>query len=142
MFFMCFIMPIHFKKKIICNLILIFGLSIATSQNEGTLNLDPTLQSLILPGWGQNTLGFKSRSNTFFYTESAILISILATNKFSNEIKRNYIAFASNHAFDITGRPPTIGIASRLDASGLKKYFIFLGPKTCVSFTICSKIAL
>jgi len=54
---------------------------------------------LILPGWCQNPLGFKSRSNTFFYTESAILISILATNKFSNEIKRNYIAFASNHAF-------------------------------------------
>ena len=49
---------------------------------------------------------------------------------------------ASNHAFDITGRPPTIGIASRLDASGLKKYFIFLGPKTCVSVTVCSKIAL
>ena len=99
MFFMCFIMPIHLKKKIICNLILIFGLSISSSQNKGTFNLDPTLQSLMLPGWGQSTLGFKGRSNTFFYTESVILISILATNKFSNEIKRNYIAFASSHAF-------------------------------------------
>ena len=33
---------------------------------------------------------------------------------------------ASNQALDITGRPPTIGIASLFDASGVKEYFIFL----------------
>ena len=49
---------------------------------------------------------------------------------------------ASNQALDITGKPPTIGIASLFDASGVKEYFIFLGPRTSASCTICPKIAL
>ena len=68
------------------------------------------------------------------YGPEPIAISILLSSSLA--------PVASNHALDITGRPPTIGIASRFDASGLKKYFIFFGPNTSVFFTICSKIAL
>ena len=90
-------MYFHFKKKIIF-LSTFICFSVALSQQKVESRFDPTIQSFIFPGWGQKTLGYKNRSNMYFYAETAILVSLFSTNKFSNEIKRNYIAFAADHA--------------------------------------------
>jgi hypothetical protein len=68
-------------------------------QNINYKSIDPVFKSLILPGWGQYDLGYKERSRAYLYIETGILLSIFFSTKYSNEIKRNYIAFASDHAF-------------------------------------------
>ena len=68
-------------------------------QNINNKSIDPVFKSLILPGWGQYDLGYKERSRAYLYIETGILLSIFFSTKYSNEIKRNYIAFASDHAF-------------------------------------------
>ena len=76
---------------IVCNLKL-YG----QIQNES--KLDPVIKSLIIPGWGQKSLGKPKRARLFNYIESGILISLVSSSPFSNIEKKNYKAFASRHA--------------------------------------------
>jgi|TARA_Y100001960_G_scaffold304289_1_gene357292 hypothetical protein len=84
------------KIKLLTFIMLI--LSIGLCQQKEEKSFDPVVKSLLLPGWGQQDLGFNKRSRIYNYLEAGILISIVVTSKYSNEIKRNYIAFASEHA--------------------------------------------
>ena len=67
-------------------------------------SLDPVIKSFLVPGWGQNELGYKKRSKIYGYLEVGILVSIYTSSKYSNEIKRNYIAYAAKHADVVTYR--------------------------------------
>ena len=60
--------------------------------------LDPVIKSLLIPGWGQKSLGELKRSRIFNYVESTIVLSIIGSSTFSNIEKKNYISFASEHA--------------------------------------------
>ena len=60
--------------------------------------IDPTIKSFLVPGWGQSDLGYKERSKMYNYIEIGILLSMFSSTKYSNEIKRNYIAYATEHA--------------------------------------------
>ena len=60
--------------------------------------LDPVIKSLIIPGWGQKSLGKPKRARLFNYIESGILLTLITSSTFSNIEKKNYIAFASKHA--------------------------------------------
>ena len=60
--------------------------------------IDPVIKSFLVPGWGQSELGYKDRSKIYIYIETGVLLSIYSSSKYSNEIKRNYIAYAAKHA--------------------------------------------
>jgi hypothetical protein len=60
--------------------------------------LDPVIKSLIVPGWGQKTLGKPKRARFFNYLESGILLTIIGSSTIANIKRKNYIAFASKHA--------------------------------------------
>ena len=60
--------------------------------------IDPIIKSFLVPGWGQRDLGYKERSKMYNYIEIGILLSMFSSTKYSNEIKRNYIAYATEHA--------------------------------------------
>ena len=60
--------------------------------------IDPIIKSFLVPGWGQRELGYKKRSKMYNYIEIGILLSMFSSTKYSNEIKRNYIAYATEHA--------------------------------------------
>jgi len=87
-----------YQNKIKSLTCIVFMLSIGLCQQKEQKSFDPVVKSLLLPGWGQQDLGFNKRSRVYNYLEAGILISIFVTSKYSNEIKRNYIAFASEHA--------------------------------------------
>ena len=80
-----------FISLIICNMKL-YG------QTQEESKLDPVFKSLIIPGWGQKSLGKAKRARVFNYIESGILLSLISSSTFSNIEKKNYKAFASKHA--------------------------------------------
>lgn len=67
-------------------------------QVQTNQKLDPVIKSLIVPGWGQKTLGKPKRARFFNYLESGILLTIIGSSTFANIKRKNYIAFASKHA--------------------------------------------
>ena len=89
------------SKKII---IIFFFFHLVYSQE---LNLDkdfekpfisPVLKSLILPGWGEYSLGYKQRGRIIVLSESVIFFSILGSYFYANKFEQNYKAYASEHA--------------------------------------------
>ena len=89
------------SKKII---IIFFFFHLVYSQE---LNLDkdfekpfisPVLKSLILPGWGEYSLGYKQRGRIMVLSESVIFFSILGSYFYANKFEQNYKAYASEHA--------------------------------------------
>ena len=76
---------------IVCN-VKLYG------QIQKESRLDPVIKSLIIPGWGQKSLGKVKRARLFNYLESGILLTLISSSTFSNIEKKNYIAFASKHA--------------------------------------------
>lgn len=82
--------------------ILFFFTELMLCQPVNKNSLDPVIKSFLVPGWGQNELGYKSRSKKYIYVEVGILLSLYTSSKYSNEIKRNYIAYAAKHAGVVT----------------------------------------
>jgi len=82
--------------------ILFFFTELMLCQPVNKNSLDPVIKSFLVPGWGQNELGYKSRSKKYIYVEVGILLSLYTSSKYSNEIKRNYIAYAAKHAGIVT----------------------------------------
>ena len=72
------------------------------------------IKSIIIPGWGQKSLNYHDRARLFNYLESGIILMIIGTSTYSDILKKNYIAFASEHA--------------RLSSSGKDhKYWVDIG---------------
>ncbi len=64
----------------------------------GSPEIDPVVKSLLVPGWGESSLGNQKSSSFFIHTEAILMISCLSAYKLG-DIKRNeYIAFANEHA--------------------------------------------
>ena len=82
--------------------ILFFFTELMICQPVNKNSFDPVIKSFLVPGWGQNELGYKSRSKKYIYVEVGILLSLYTSSKYSNEIKRNYIAYAAKHAGIVT----------------------------------------
>ena len=90
------------QVKISTVVILFFFTELMICQPVNKNSLDPVIKSFLVPGWGQNELGYKSRSKKYIYVEVGILLSLYTSSKYSNEIKRNYIAYAAKHAGIVT----------------------------------------
>ena len=84
--------------------ILIFiYLSFIFAQNSN--NLKPSIQSLILPGWGEASLG-SERAKYFYIGEAALWIFYSASVKSEKWYTSDYTAFAELHAsVDMQGKP-------------------------------------
>ena len=98
MFFIKYSMFCFNQTKSFIVIFLLFFSSKTFSQLDTEKSIDPVIKSFLVPGWGQSDLGFKNRSKIYNYVEVGILISFFSSSKLSNEIKRNYITYASEHA--------------------------------------------
>ena len=69
------------------------------------VNAKNKLQSLILPGWGQQTLGESKRAHSFFIREVALWLICIGGKKAANWYESDYNAFAELHAnVDMEGK--------------------------------------
>ena len=69
------------------------------------INAKTPLQSLILPGWGEQTLGESKRAQSFFIREAAIWLIYIGGKKTSNWYESDYKAFAELHSnVDMEGK--------------------------------------
>ena len=79
------------------NLLLIFICSACLSaQISG--NAKTKLQSLVLPGWGEQSLGESKRAQGFFLRETALWMIYLGGKKTANWYESDYKAFAELHS--------------------------------------------
>ena len=53
-------------------------------------------KSLLLPGWGENSIGYKKTGNSFMYAEAGIWLSFILTNEF----KSSYFNTSRNYAIE------------------------------------------
>jgi hypothetical protein len=86
------------KTSKIVFILFIFSNVLLYSQIRADQKLDPVFKSLIIPGWGQKTLGKPKRARFYNYIESGILLTLISSSTFSNIEKKNYKVFASRHA--------------------------------------------
>tara|TARA_S200000501_G_scaffold353209_1_gene372791 strand:+ start:44037 stop:44651 length:615 start_codon:yes stop_codon:yes gene_type:complete len=78
--------------------ILIFFLikfSLILAQNQ---TLHPITKSIILPGWGESSLGETKRARIFYYSEIVLWTSYLSSVIFNSNQEKKYISFAAKHA--------------------------------------------
>ena len=69
------------------------------------VNTKAKLQSLVLPGWGEQTLGEPNRAQSFFIREAALWLIYIGGKKTANWYESNYIAFAELHSdVDMEGK--------------------------------------
>ena len=64
----------------------------------GSSTIHPIVKSLMIPGWGQASLGYQKSSRFFIHSEGALLFSCLSAYKIGKMKKNEYIAFASEYA--------------------------------------------
>ena len=81
------------KKYLLIIFICIAGLSAQISGNAKT-----KLQSLGLPGWGEQSLGESKRAQGFFIRETALWLIFLGGEKAADWYESDYRAFAGLHA--------------------------------------------
>ena len=70
----------------------------AGSDTSPEKNKHVFLKSLIIPGWGQKSLGAKVSARNFFVTEVLLLGSAFGLNAYSKWLKSDMQAFAAHHA--------------------------------------------
>ena len=61
-------------------------------------NARTRLQSLVLPGWGEETLGESKRAQSFFIREAALWLIYIGGKKTANWYESDYTAFAELHS--------------------------------------------
>ena len=84
-------------------IIIIICLSCLSAQVNG--NAKTKLQSLLLPGWGQHSLGESKRANDYFIREAAIWLIFVGSKKTAAWYESDYTAFAAIHAnVDMAGK--------------------------------------
>ena len=81
------------KKYLLIIFICSAGLSAQISGNAKT-----KLQSLVLPGWGEQSLGESKRAQGFFIRETALWVIFLGWKKAADWNESDYRAFAGFHA--------------------------------------------
>ena len=89
------------SKKIIILFIFfefIYSQELNLNRNSEKHSNSPILKSLILPGWGEYSLGYKQRGRIMALSESLLFISILSSYSFANKFQENYKAYATQHA--------------------------------------------
>ena len=64
----------------------------------GTPTINPIVKSLLVPGWGEASLGHKKSSRFFIHSEAVLIVSCLSAYKIGKMKKNEYIAFASEYA--------------------------------------------
>ena len=61
-------------------------------------NAKPKLQSLVFPGWGEQTMGETKLAQSFFISEAMIWLFYIGSVQTKNWYKSDYTAFATLHA--------------------------------------------
>ena len=64
----------------------------------GSSPIHPMAKSFLIPGWGENDLGYNKSARFFVQSEIILLTGCLSLYKVSNSIEKKYIAFAHEHA--------------------------------------------
>ena len=64
----------------------------------GAPTIHPVVKSLLVPGWGEASLGHKKSSRFFIHTQAMLIVSSLSANKIGDIKQNEYIAFANEHA--------------------------------------------
>jgi hypothetical protein len=77
-------------------LLIILCVNYLTAQMQ--LDAKTKLQSLVLPGWGEQTLGESKRAQSFFIREAALWLIYIGGKKTANWYESDYKAFAELHA--------------------------------------------
>ena len=84
-------------------LLIILCTTFVTAQMS--VNAKTKLQSLVLPGWGEQTLGESKRAQSFFIREAAFWVIYIGVKKTSDWYESDYTAFAELHAdVDMEGK--------------------------------------
>ena len=84
-------------------IIIIVCLNCLSAQVNG--NAKTKLQSLLLPGWGQHSLGESKRATNYFIREAAIWLIFVGSKKSADWYESDYTAFAELHAnVDMEGK--------------------------------------
>lgn len=78
--------------------LLIIFICSASLSAQITGNAKTKLQSLVLPGWGEQSLGESKRAQGFFLRESALWLVLLGGKKAADWYDCDYRAFAELHA--------------------------------------------
>ena len=69
------------------------------------LDTKTKLQSLVIPGWGEQTLGESKRAKRYFIREAAFWLIYIGVKKTSDWYESDYIAFAELHSdVDMEGK--------------------------------------
>jgi len=88
-------------KKYLLLIILCFTYLTAQMQ----LDAKTKLQSLVLPGWGEQTLGESKRAQSYFIREAALWLIYIGGKKTSDWYESDYTAFAELHSdVDMEGK--------------------------------------
>ena len=84
-------------------LLMLISLTCISAQVDG--NAKSTLQSMVLPGWGEHTMGESERANNFFIREAALWLIYIGGKQTADWYESDYTAFAELHAdVDMTGK--------------------------------------
>ena len=84
-------------------LLIILCATYLTAQMQ--LDAKTKMQSLVLPGWGEQTLGESKRAQRFFIREAAFWLIYIGVKKTSDWYENDYVAFAELHAdVDMEGK--------------------------------------
>ena len=60
--------------------------------------IHPIVKSLLVPGWGEASLGYQKSSRFFIHSETILMVSCLSAYKIGSMKQNKYIAFANEHA--------------------------------------------
>ena len=84
-------------------LLIILCTTYLTAQMQ--VNAKAKLQSLVLPGWGEQTLGESKRAQSYFIRDAALWLIYIGVKKTSGWYESDYTAFAELHAdVDMEGK--------------------------------------
>ncbi len=65
---------------------------------SGARATHPMIKSLLVPGWGEASLGYQKSSRFFIHTETILMIGCLTAYKLGEMERNKYITFANEHA--------------------------------------------
>ena len=60
--------------------------------------ISPVVKSLVLPGWGEYSLGNQIRGRIFVLSETTLFLAILGSHFISNRQETEFKAYAAEHA--------------------------------------------
>lgn len=91
------------KKSLL--IVAVFSILISLLSGKGLPNkfaMNPVMKSAILPGWGELTLGQNRKARIFYISEGILWLAFFTNTAASNILRKNYIAYAGEHASVIT----------------------------------------